>query len=95
MRSGLSRSRTRFEQAVEPEALDLRECRVKNSVAGLLSFSAGAYGFERGITSPPQLPEDTSLRRPAAAFDPAADLEDTGGPLGFREDVEASARFMH
>ena len=66
----------------------------KNSVASLLSFSAGAYRFEQGITSPLQPDEDTSLGRNVSPFDPVAGLEDTGGQQGFGEDVEAFARFM-
>ncbi|MCA1566087.1 MAG: hypothetical protein LC803_10715 [Acidobacteria bacterium] len=66
----------------------------KNSVASLLSFSAGAYRLEQGITSPLQPNEDTSLGREVTLFDPILGLEDTGGILGFGEDVEAFARFM-
>jgi CxxC motif-containing protein (DUF1111 family) len=66
----------------------------KNSVASLLSFSAGAYRFEQGITSPLQPNEDTSLGRSVSLFDPIPGLEDTGGAQGFGEDVEAFARFM-
>lgn len=66
----------------------------KNSVASLLTFSAGAYRLEQGITSPLLPGEDTSLGRTVAPFDPVLDPEDTGGPNGFGEDVEAFARFM-
>jgi CxxC motif-containing protein (DUF1111 family) len=66
----------------------------KNSVASLLSFSAGAYRLEQGITSPLQPNEDTSLGRSVSLFDLVPGLEDTGGAQGFGEDVEAFARFM-
>jgi CxxC motif-containing protein (DUF1111 family) len=66
----------------------------KNSVASLLSFSAGAYLLEMGITSPLQPEESTSLGRSVTAFDLVPDVEDAGGPQGFGEDVEAFARFM-
>ncbi|HEX8561300.1 MAG TPA: di-heme oxidoredictase family protein [Pyrinomonadaceae bacterium] len=66
----------------------------KNSVASLLSFSAGAYLFEMGITSPLLPEEQTSLGRSVAQFDTAPDPEDTGGDQGFGEDVEAFTRFM-
>jgi len=66
----------------------------KNSVASLLSFSAGAYLFEMGITSPLQPAEQTSLGRSVTAFDTVPDPEDTGGDQGFGEDVEAFTRFM-
>ncbi|HEV2862607.1 MAG TPA: di-heme oxidoredictase family protein [Pyrinomonadaceae bacterium] len=66
----------------------------KDSVASLLSFSAGAYLLEMGITSPLQPNESTSLGRNVMAFDLTPDPEDTGGPMGFGEDVEAFARFM-
>ena len=66
----------------------------KDSVASLLSFSAGAYLAEMGITSPLQPTESTSLGRSVAAFDIVPDVEDGGGPQGFGEDVEAFARFM-
>lgn len=66
----------------------------KGSVASLLSFSAGAYLLEQGITSPLQPNESSSLGRSVAAFDPVPDPEDTGGPQGFGEDVEAFTRFM-
>jgi Tol biopolymer transport system component/CxxC motif-containing protein (DUF1111 family) len=66
----------------------------KDSVASLLSFSAGAYLAEMGITSPLQPAESTSLGRSVAAFDIVPDVEDGGGPQGFGEDVEAFARFM-
>jgi mono/diheme cytochrome c family protein len=66
----------------------------KNSVASLLSFSAGAYLAEMGITSPLQPAESTSLGRSVTAFDLVPDVEDGGGPQGFGEDVEAFARFM-
>ncbi|HEX6185980.1 MAG TPA: di-heme oxidoredictase family protein [Pyrinomonadaceae bacterium] len=65
----------------------------KNSVASLLSFSAGAYLLEMGITSPLQPNEQTSLGRSVAFADTVADPEDTGGEL-FGEDVEAFTRFM-
>ena len=66
----------------------------KNSVPSLLSFSAGAYLLEMGITSPLLPAEQTSLGRNVMAFDLTPDPEDTGGPMGFGEDVEAFARFM-
>jgi CxxC motif-containing protein (DUF1111 family) len=66
----------------------------KNSVASLLTFSAGAYLFEMGITSPLLPNESTSLGRNVMAFDLTPDPEDTGGPQGFGEDVEAFTRFM-
>ena len=66
----------------------------KGSVASLLSFSAGAYHLESGITSPLVPAESTSLGRNVMPFDPTPDPEDTGGPLGFGEDVEAFTRFM-
>ncbi|HET9714185.1 MAG TPA: di-heme oxidoredictase family protein, partial [Pyrinomonadaceae bacterium] len=66
----------------------------KNSVASLLSFSAGAYLFEMGITSPLQPREQTSLGRSVAFADTVADPEDTGGDEGHGEDVEAFTRFM-
>ncbi|HEX7329974.1 MAG TPA: di-heme oxidoredictase family protein [Pyrinomonadaceae bacterium] len=66
----------------------------KNSVATLLSFSAGAYLLEMGITSPLFPNEQTSLGRSVAFADTVADPEDTGGELGFGEDVEAFTRFM-
>ena len=66
----------------------------KNSVATLLSFSAGAYLFEMGITSPLQPREQTSLGRSVAFADTVADPEDTGGEEGRGEDVEAFTRFM-
>ena len=66
----------------------------KNSVASLLTFSAGAYRLEQGITSPLQPNEDTSLGRSVSLFDLVPGLEDTGGAQGFGEDVEAFARFM-
>lgn len=66
----------------------------KNSVASLLSFSAGAYLLEMGITSPLLPNESTSLGRSVMAFDPTPDPEDSGGVQGFGEDVEAFARFM-
>jgi Tol biopolymer transport system component/CxxC motif-containing protein (DUF1111 family) len=66
----------------------------KGSVASLLSFSAGAYLLETGITSRLLPAEQTSLGRSVAAFDLVADPEDTGGPMGFGEDVEAFTRFM-
>jgi CxxC motif-containing protein (DUF1111 family) len=60
----------------------------KDSVASLLSFSAGAYLNEMGITSPLQPTENTSLGRTVAPFDTVADPEDNG------EDVEAFTRFI-
>ena len=66
----------------------------KGSVASLLSFSAGAYLLEQGITSPLLRNESTSLGRSVTAFDPVPDPEDTGGPMNFGEDVEAFTRFM-
>ena len=66
----------------------------KDSVATLLSFSAGAYLFEMGITSPLQPREQTSLGRTVAFADTVADPEDTGGEEGHGEDVEAFTRFM-
>ena len=66
----------------------------KNSVASLLSFSAGAYLLEMGITSPLQPREQTSLGRSVAFADTVPDPEDTGGDEGFGEDVEAFTRFM-
>ena len=66
----------------------------KNSVASLLSFSAGAYLLEMGITSPLQPNEQTSLGRSVTAYDTVPDPEDTGGDQGFGEDVEAFTRFM-
>jgi CxxC motif-containing protein (DUF1111 family) len=66
----------------------------KDSVASLLSFLAGAYLAEMGITSPLQPEESTSLGRSITAFDIVPDVEDGGGPQGFGEDVEAFARFM-
>ena len=66
----------------------------KDSVASLLSFSAGAYLAEMGITSPLQPQESTSLGRSVTAFDIVPDVEDGGGPQGFGEDVEAFTRFM-
>ena len=66
----------------------------KNSVATLKSFSAGAYLFEMGITSPLFPREQTSLGRSVAFADTVADPEDTGGEEGHGEDVEAFTRFM-
>lgn len=66
----------------------------KGSVASLLTFSAGAYLLEQGITSKLVPNESTSLGRSVTAFDPVADPEDTGGPMNFGEDVEAFTRFM-
>jgi Tol biopolymer transport system component/CxxC motif-containing protein (DUF1111 family) len=66
----------------------------KNSVASLLSFSAGAYLLEMGITSPLQPVEQTSLGRSVVFADTVADPEDTGGDGGRGEDVEAFTRFM-
>jgi CxxC motif-containing protein (DUF1111 family) len=47
-----------------------------------------------GITSPLLPNESTSLGRNVMAFDLTPDPEDTGGPQGFGEDVEAFTRFM-
>ena len=66
----------------------------KNSVASLLSFSAGAYLLEMGITSPLFPREQTSLGRSVAFADTVPDPEDTGGEEGRGEDVEAFTRFM-
>jgi CxxC motif-containing protein (DUF1111 family) len=66
----------------------------KNSVATLKSFSAGAYLFEMGITSPLLPREQTSLGRSVAFADTVPDPEDTGGEEGHGEDVEAFTRFM-
>jgi CxxC motif-containing protein (DUF1111 family) len=66
----------------------------KGSVASLLSFSAGAYLLESGITSTLLPNESTSLGRDVSPFDPTPDPEDTGGPMGFGADVEAFTRFM-
>jgi len=66
----------------------------KNSVASLLSFAAGAYLFEMGITSPMLPREQSSLGRSVAFADTVADPEDTGGEEGRGEDVEAFTRFM-
>jgi len=66
----------------------------KNSVASLLSFSAGAYLLEMGITSPLFPREQSSLGRSVAFADTVADPEDTGGDEGHGEDVEAFTRFM-
>ena len=66
----------------------------KDSVGTLLSFSAGAYLLEMGITSPLFPAEQTSLGRSVAFADTVPDPEDTGGELGFGEDVEAFTRFM-
>ena len=66
----------------------------KNSVASLLSFAGGAYLFEMGITSPLFPREQTSLGRSVAFADTVPDPEDTGGPEGHGEDVEAFTRFM-
>jgi hypothetical protein len=66
----------------------------KNSVATLLSFSAGAYLLEMGITSPLFPREQTSLGRSVAFADTVPDPEDTGGEEGRGEDVEAFTRFM-
>ena len=66
----------------------------KDSIATLLTFSASAYLNEVGITSPLQPTENTSLGRSVAAFDTVADPEDTGGDIGFGEDVESFTRFM-
>jgi CxxC motif-containing protein (DUF1111 family) len=66
----------------------------KNSIASLLTFSAGAYLNEVGITSPLQPNESTSLGRNVKQFDPLPDPEDDGGDMGFGEDVEAFTRFM-
>ncbi len=66
----------------------------KDSVGTLLSFSAGAYLLEMGITNPLFPNEQTSLGRSVAFADTVADPEDTGGEQGFGEDVEAFTRFM-
>ncbi|HLL70641.1 MAG TPA: di-heme oxidoredictase family protein [Pyrinomonadaceae bacterium] len=66
----------------------------KNSVASLLSFSAGAYLLEMGITSPLLPFEQSSLGRSTAFADTVADPEDTGGDGGLGENVEAFTRFM-
>src|SRR5947209_8774422 len=66
----------------------------KDSIATLLNFSAAAYLNEIGITSPLQSGENTSLGRNTAIYDTVADPEDTGGDLGFGEDVEAFTRFI-
>jgi CxxC motif-containing protein (DUF1111 family) len=66
----------------------------KDSIASLLHFSAAAYLNEVGITSPLLPAENTSLGRNTSAFDTVADPEDSGGDLGFGEDVEAFTRFM-
>jgi CxxC motif-containing protein (DUF1111 family) len=66
----------------------------KDSIPSLLSFSAGAYLNEMGITSPLQPAENTSLGRNVMAFDLTPDPEDTGGNQGFGEDVEAFTRFI-
>lgn len=66
----------------------------KGSVPTLLTFSAGAYLLETGITSPLVPNENTSLGRNVKQFDTVADPEDTGGPMGFGADVEAFTRFM-
>jgi len=66
----------------------------KNSIASLLDFSASAYLAEMGITSPLLPDESTSLGRNVKPFDLVADPEDTGGDMGFGEDVEAFTRFM-
>jgi Tol biopolymer transport system component len=66
----------------------------KDSIGTLLNFSAGAYLNEIGITSPLQPIENSSLGRSVAAVDTVADPEDTGGDIGFGEDVEAFTRFM-
>jgi len=66
----------------------------KGSVASLLTFSAGAYLLESGITSILLPAESTSLGRDVSPFDTVADPEDRGGPMGFGEDVEAFTRFM-
>jgi CxxC motif-containing protein (DUF1111 family) len=66
----------------------------KNSIASLLNFSASAYLAEMGITSVLLSAESTSLGRNVMPFDTVADPEDTGGELGFGEDVEAFTRFM-
>ena len=77
-----------------PEATRLGRFGWKNSVASLLSFSAGAYLLEMGITSPLQPTEQTSLGRSVGFSDTVPDLEDTGGDEGRGEDVEAFTRFM-
>lgn len=64
----------------------------KNISASLVSFAAGAYLGEMGITSPLLPNESTSNGNSVAAFDTVPDPEDTGGQFG--EDVDAFARFM-
>jgi Tol biopolymer transport system component len=66
----------------------------KSSIASLQHFSAAAYLGEMGITSPLLPNEETSLGRNVKPFDLVADPEDSGGDLGFGEDVEAFTRFM-
>jgi Tol biopolymer transport system component len=66
----------------------------KNSIATLTHFSAAAYLNEVGVTSPLMSLENTSLGRQVSQFDIVPDPEDTGGDLGFGEDVEAFTRFM-
>ena len=66
----------------------------KDSVATLLTFSATAYLNEIGITNPLQPIENSSLGRSVAVVDTVPDPEDTGGDIGFGEDVEAFTRFM-
>jgi len=64
----------------------------KNVSASLVSFAAGAYLGEMGITSPLLPNESTSNGNSVAAFDTVPDPEDTG--VQFGEDVDAFARFM-
>jgi Tol biopolymer transport system component len=66
----------------------------KDSVATLLTFSATAYLNEIGITNPLLPTENSSLGRSVAVVDTVPDPEDTGGDIGFGEDVEAFTRFM-
>lgn len=77
-----------------PNELRIGRFGWKNSVASLLSFSAGAYLLEQGITSPLQPTESTSLGRNVTPLDLIPGLEDTGGEFDFGEDVEAFTRFM-
>jgi CxxC motif-containing protein (DUF1111 family) len=62
--------------------------------AALIAAITVPTGTAQSQTSPLQPAEDTSLGRGVSLFDPVADTEDTGGPLGFGEDVEAFTRFM-
>lgn len=77
-----------------PSELRFSRFSWKGSVPTLLTFSAGAYQLESGITSPLVPLENTSLGRDVSLFDTVADPEDTGGLMGFGEDVEAFTRFM-